>query len=277
MNRMANWLVGSLAAAVVAATALSAAVITAAGPARSGQDGASNLPDVCVERPKQRVELATAKLIIEYNATDDDLGVHGAFDDQGWSELCVFDPSGRPIAVFDPRSQLNDLTMAGVFFESREPPISEFSMDQLAAAFPEGEYTVRAKSFDGRVLIGTALFTHDVPIEPTIVAPDLAEDPEHPGTPVPVEGLVVDWEPVTETLTGDPVEITGYEVIVTKEDHDDPHGFSRPIYDVHVPATLTSLSVPPEFLEPETVYELEVLALETSGNQTISVGFFVTD
>jgi hypothetical protein len=277
MNRMANWLVGSLAAAVVAATALSAAVITAAGPARSGQDGASNLPDVCVERPKQRVELATAKLIIEYNATDDDLGVHGAFDDQGWSELCVFDPSGRPIAVFDPRSQLNDLTMAGVFFESREPPISEFSMDQLAAAFPEGEYTVRAKSFDGRVLIGTALFTHDVPIEPTIVAPDLAEDPEHPGTPVPVEGLVVDWEPVTETLTGHPVEITGYEVIVTKEDHDDPHGFSRPIYDVHVPATLTSLSVPPEFLEPETVYELEVLALETSGNQTISVGFFVTD
>ena len=32
-----------------------------------------------------------------------------------------------------------------------------------------------------------------------------------------------------------------------------------------------------EFLEPNTVYELEVLALERSGNQTISVGFFMTD
>jgi hypothetical protein len=31
-----------------------------------------------------------------------------------------------------------------------------------------------------------------------------------------------------------------------------------------------------EFLEPNTVYELEVLALETSGNQTITVGFFKT-
>ena len=74
-----------------------------------------------------------------------------------------------------------------------------------------------------------------------------------------------------------PVEVSGYEVIVTKENHDDPHGFSRPIYDVHVPPAVTALSFPVEFLEPDTVYELEVLALEDSGNQTISVGFFLTD
>ena len=72
------------------------------------------------------------------------------------------------------------------------------------------------------------------------------------------------------------MNITGYEVIVTKENHDDPHGFSRPIYDVHVRPGVNALSVPTEFLEPGTVYELEVLALERSGNQTITVGFFVT-
>jgi hypothetical protein len=72
------------------------------------------------------------------------------------------------------------------------------------------------------------------------------------------------------------VNITGYEVIVTKEVEDDPHGFSRPTYDVHVPPIVNSLSVPAEFLEADTVYELEVLALEVSGNQTISVGFFKT-
>src|SRR5919108_1783730 len=119
--------------------------------------------------------------------------------------------------------------MAGVFFESREPPLSEFSMDELAAAFPEGPYRVRAKSFDGRVLVGSALFTHDVPAPPTIVTPALAEDPADPGTPVARADLVIEWESVTETLTGDPVALTGYEVIITKEDHDDPHGFSRPI------------------------------------------------
>jgi hypothetical protein len=222
-------------------------------------------------------QIATAKPIIEYNSTDEDLGVHGAFDDHGWSELCVFDPSGRPIAVVDPRRQLNDLTMAGIFFESREPPISEFAMADLAAAFPEGRYEVRGKSFDGTTLRGRALFTHDVPAAPTITSPEVAAEPDQAGTPVPRDDLVVGWDPVTETTTGEAVTISGYEVIVTKEVEDDPHGFSRPTYDVHVPATQHALSVPTEFFEPDTVYELKVLALERSGNQTISVGFFRTD
>jgi hypothetical protein len=222
-------------------------------------------------------EIATAKLIIEFNATDDDIGVHGAFDDDGWKRLCVFDPSGRPVLHVGPRGQLLDLTAAGIFFESREPPASEFSFADLRAAFPEGEYSVRGESFDGTILTGSATFTHDVPAAPVITAPALAEDPK--GTrrnPVPLDGLVVDWDQVTETVDGRPVSITGYEVIVTNGQHDDPHGFSRPIYDVHVPATVDRLPVPREFLQPNTVYELEVLALEVSGNQTISVGFFKT-
>jgi hypothetical protein len=225
----------------------------------------------------RRAEIATAKLIVEYNATDRDIGVHGAFDDHGWKRLCVFDPNGRPVLHVGPRGQLLDLTMAGIFFESREPPASEFSFADLRAAFPEGSYRVRGRSFDGTILVGSATFTHDVPAAPVITAPDLAEEPK--GTrrdPVPLEGLVIDWDQVTETVDGGPVHITGYEVIVTKENHDDPHGFSRPIYDVHVPGAVDRLPVPRAFLQPNTVYELEVLAIEASGNQTISVGFFRT-
>jgi hypothetical protein len=151
----------------------------------SDQEDDSGLPEVCRQRPRQATPIATAKLIIEYNSTDEDLGVHGAFDDHGWSELCVFDPSGRPIAVVDPRRQLNDLTMAGIFFESREPPLSEFAMADLAAAFPEGRYEVRGKSFDGTTLRGRALFTHDVPAAPTITSPEIAAEPDQTGTPVP--------------------------------------------------------------------------------------------
>jgi hypothetical protein len=269
--------IAAVAVGALAATAVARGVVTGAFAAGADDGDDRWGPAACRRRQGETTEIATAKLIIEFNATDDDLGVHGAFDDDGWSELCVLDPGGRVIAVFDPRRQLNDLTMAGVFFESREPPASEFSMDDLAAAFPEGEYTVRGRSFDGSLLVGAATFTHAVPAPPTITAPPLAEDPEQPGPPVSRDGLVVDWDPVTTTVEGAPVTITGYEVIVTKEDHDDPHGFSRPVYDVHVPPSLDALSVPTEFLEPDTVYELEVLALEDSGNQTISVGFFVTD
>lgn len=93
---------------------------------------------------------------------------------------------------------------------------------------------------------------------------------------MPLGDLAIGWDLVTETVAGGPVNITGYEVIVTKEVDDDPNGFSRPTYDVHVPATANSLRVPAEFLEAGTVYEVEVLALEVSGNQTITVGFFKT-
>jgi len=273
MKRRRNWFIGGALAVAFAATAAAPGGLAAVGRSTA-------LPEVCREDGSPQggqAKIATAKLIIEYNFTDDDLGVHGAFDDHGWSELCVFDPNGCPIAVVDPRSQLNDLTMAGIFFESREPPGSEFSMADLEAAFPEGRYTVRGTSFDGTILVGNALFTHDVPAPPTITSPEITPEPDQTGTPVPRASLVIGWDPVTETVTGGPVKITGYEVIITKEVDDDRHGFSRPTYDVHVPGTQSTLSVPMEFLEPNTVYELEVLALERSGNQTISVGFFMTD
>jgi len=272
MNRQGKVLAAATAMAVLLGS--SAFAVSASGRQATAPDSLSN---ACPTSARRTTEIATAKLIIEYNFTDDDLGVHGAFDDHGWKTLCVFDPTGRPVLEVGPQGQLRDLTMAGIFFKSREPPSSEFSFADLQAAFPEGEYAVRGESFDGTILVGSATFTHDVPAPPTITSPEIAEEPR--GTkknPVSLDDLVVGWDQVTETVAGGPVDITGYEVIVTKEVDDDPNGFSRPTYDVHVPATVRSLSVPAEFLEADTVYELEMLALEESGNQTISVGFFKT-
>ncbi len=54
-------------------------------------------------------------------------------------------------------------------------------------------------------------------------------------------------------------------------------GFGRSLYSVHVPATVTSMRVPAEFLEPEMQYVFEVLAIEESGNQTLSSSEFETE
>jgi len=89
------------------------------------------------------VRLPTTKLIIEHNSTDEDTGVHGAFDGLNWSELCVFDPNGRQVLGVRPQGQLKALTMSGIFFESREPPNDEFSIADLMAQFPEGLYSIR--------------------------------------------------------------------------------------------------------------------------------------
>ena len=278
-GRQKLFLLGAIAAivaltggAVVAAAA--GRTTSALGTAQRSQVGSCPPADA---KPSQTTRIATAKLILEYNSTDRDLGVHGAFDDHGWRILCVFDPSGRLVLKVTPKSQLRDLTMAGIFFESREPPLSKFGFADLPFRFPEGQYAVRAESFDGKILVGSATFTHDVPAPPIIDAPTLAADPRGAKkNPVPLQDLAVRWQDVTQTTAGRPVDITGYEVIVTNEGAEDPNGFSQPIYDVHVPPTLNSLRVPVEFLEPDTMYEVEVLALEVSGNQTITVGFFKT-
>ncbi len=257
---------------------MAGSTLGASGCNNSSASSTTSAALTCAEATGETVEIATAKLIIEFNSVADDIGVHGAFDDHGYSELCVYDPSGTQVLALKPLAQFKDLTIAGIFFESREPPSSEFSFEDLQMRFPEGEYTLRGITFDGKGLIGSATFTHDVPAPPVVVFPPLATEEENAGDVLvsPV-GLVIEWEDVTETVDGDPVTITGYEIIVTKLEHDDPHGFSRPIFDVHLPPDRNSLSVPAEFLEPGTGYELEVLALETSGNQTIAGGYFTTE
>ncbi len=42
-------------------------------------------------------------------------------------------------------------------------------------------------------------------------------------------------------------------------------------------AAATRVTVPPEFLAPDSEYEFEILAIEESGNSTIAVGEFVTE
>ncbi len=215
------------------------------------------------------VELPVTKLFIEHHATAGDTGVHGAFDGVDWQKLCVFDPRGKLVLQVEPRKQLKDLSISGIFFESREPPNDEVTIAELLARFPQGLYSVRGRSLEGERLTGAATFTHDIPAAPVVVFP------QENGT-VPAAGFTVVWNHVTTTLAGAPLNRTGYEVIITKDVADDPNGFSRPTFDVHVLPSVTRLTVPAEFLQPGTRYELEVLVLEVSGNQTITSLFFQT-
>ena len=99
-------------------------------------------------------EINHANLFIEDNAGDGDIGVHGYFDDHGWTELCVFDPAGVLILQVSPQGRMGDLGIAGVFFESREPEYAEWDFAALKAAWPKGRYSLRAQGQDGELLTG---------------------------------------------------------------------------------------------------------------------------
>jgi len=94
---------------------------------------------------------------------------------------------------------------------------------------------------------------------------------------VPTTGLVVSWSPVSETINGDPATIISYQLIVEKDEVPHPHMIGKRGLSMYLAPTVTSVTIPDEFLEAGTVYDWEVLAIEESGNQTLSSSSFTTE
>ena len=224
-------------------------------------------------RPAAAIPLKEAKLNIEHNATDRDTGFQGAADSEGWRRLDVRTPGGDRVLTFEARGTLGKLGLTELFFESVEPENKDVPIDAMLAKLPEGNYTIAGPSQQngksaGRT-VGTALLTHDIPAGPELVSP--AE-----GATVPARGVVARWKPVSRTITGEPVKIIAYQLIIEKDLEPHRHMIGKLGLSIYVPRSVTSLAVPNGFLEARTKYNWEVLAIERSGNQTLSSGSFRT-
>ncbi len=208
-------------------------------------------------------EFARTQMYIEFNATDEDIGVQVAMDGEPWRELRIFRPGGRLIMEVKGRRSLQLQGFTELFFESSEPPLAQLPLPVFFARFPAGEYEFEGRTIDGRDIEGTAIFTHAIPEKPQILTP--AE-----GSSQNPDSLTVAWLPVPDP---DGSEITAYQCTVTQVlDGVLP----KRVFSVHVPADVVSVSVPPEFLQDNAEYDFEVLAIESGGNQTIHAGTFFT-
>ena len=206
---------------------------------------------------KKPVQFAEARLIIEFNSTAQDVGVQAFLDGEPWTNLTITSPTGQTMLEVTGRGQLNVLGMTELFFESHEPELADLSLEEFLALFPAGDYRLAGQTAAGQPIEGVATFTHNIPPGPVIVAPE-------EGDVVDPADAVIDWQPVVAPG----MEIVAYEVIIE-------NGRLNHL-DVHVPASVTQLSVPREFLQPGTEYLFEVLAIEAGGNQTITEGSFET-
>ena len=241
---------------ILAAFLLSAAAVSA----RSSSGATAVIP------------LKDAKLNIEHNATDEDTGFQGFIDSEGWRRLAVRGPGGQVLS-FEGRGSLAELGVTELFFETVEPANADVPIAKMLAKLPEGSYTISGPAQEngtspGRT-VGTALLTHDIPAGPKLVSPAEAAT-------VPVRGVVARWQPVIRTITGEPVKIIAYQLIIEKDVAPHRHMIGKLGLSIYVPRTVTSIDVPDGFLEPRTAYNWEVLAIERSGNQTLSSGSFRT-
>ncbi len=207
--------------------------------------------------PLAAATLEEAKIFIEFNDTDQDVGVH-IFLDGEWESIRITDPQGRVIFNVAGVNALGEIGLSELFVEGEEPSLDELPLAELFALFPEGLYTFEGRSEDGERVRAKARFSHRIPGAPNILTPQ-------EGVPQDRTNTVINWEPVTSPAG---VEIAGYEVIVSGD------GIAE--MSIKVPAWLTHLRVPPEILRPGREYGFEVLTIEKNGNQTIFEGSFET-
>ncbi|MDH4116122.1 MAG: fibronectin type III domain-containing protein [Acidimicrobiia bacterium] len=215
---------------------------------------------------REAVEMGDSRLKFEINATDGDGGVQAFIDADEWRSVSIYDPGGRRVFTATASGRMAEQGGTELFLESAEPPFTDLTLEQLFQRWPEGTYRFRGRSLAGERYEGSWELTHHIPDGPTLVAPLEADGPQDP------RATVVIWQPVPAP-DGSP--IIGYQVLVV-EPNTGIDSLPKVTLDVTMPPEATSLAIPIGFLEPDTEYEWEVLAIEASGNQTLSSATFTT-
>ena len=101
--------------------AVAVAVALAAGPAGVWAANAEKKAE-----KKAAVEFEDVRLIIEFNASDEDVGVQFFLDVDSWQSVRIFNPAGKEI--FDARAKSSLLNQGGgteMFVESNEPTLDD--------------------------------------------------------------------------------------------------------------------------------------------------------
>lgn len=236
-------------------------------------------------------EFEEAKVIVEINATDGDVGFHALADADEWRFLKLTDPNGDKLLTMRARKGLRKQGLAEQFFESAEPlcePDPEepdervVTLAEFVERFPAGAYRFVAVSLEGDLFISDRELTYNLPAAPDI---SLTED-----MPFPANDVVIMWEPgddlgeschdhslVNDGIIADPagVPVIGWEVVVEVDEDEAPER----VFSAQVPPEQTFVSVPSDFLQQFldlgfTEFKFEVGAIEESGNQTFSEGSF---
>jgi hypothetical protein len=220
--------------------------------------GAALGPDQASQAASKPIRLAAATMIIEVDATARDAGLQFFLDGEPWRSMKVSAPNGSVILDVNAEGSLKGFGLTELFSESNEPPFNEFPLEKFKALFPEGRYSFAGTTIAGERVVGSARLSHDIPDGPRIISPADAAT-------VARTGVVVRW---AAPAAAPGIVITGYRVIVTRED-------PLRVFSVDLPASANRLPVPAEFLESGTEYQLEIQAIEESGNQTFRTSTFL--
>src|SRR5262245_8405211 len=81
-------------------------------------------------------EFEDTRMRIEFNSTDQDVGVQVNLDADAWKKIKIISPTGQTIFSVEGQGRLRNLGLTELFWESEEPPLDEQSFAELFARFP---------------------------------------------------------------------------------------------------------------------------------------------
>jgi hypothetical protein len=241
MRRPIGWSAGLIVSALTVNISCSDA--PAAPDAASPQSAATD-----EGRRGPEIPFSTLKLFFEFNSTDNDLGVQLLLDAEDWKRVTGFDPGNKQIVEILASGRLGELGITELFFESAEPEPAE-----VLALFPAGTYRFEGRTVDKETLVGRTTLSHTLPPAPVF-------SPSHSEL-VDRNNAVITWTAIPGSAA--------YQVIVENDDLD-----TSLTMDILPPAT--SVQIPAAYLRPNLVYKVEVLAISTNNNRTLTEGTFVT-
>ena len=226
-------------------------------------------------QPLWAAEFSEAELFFELNDTDGDLGIHASIDGDAYSKLKIRNPNDRILLRVRAEGRLARQGLTQLFLESAEPTFDELAPEAFFVRFPEGTYTIEAKSLEGEDLEGSVVLSHVLAAPAaniTINGVPAAENCDAVPLPSVSKPVFIDWDAVTTShptigKTG-PVEIVRYQFFVEREDVK---------VGVDLPPTVTRFQVPAEILALGSDFKFEIIARTATGNNTAVESCFIVN
>lgn len=208
-----------------------------------------------------------------FELTEEDVELQAFVDATRWDTMSITRPDGVELFAIGSGGSIGGQGISEVRIEghpSHYPVTGEHdpevdAVGDFLAQFPEGAHVFDGTFVGGGTLTAEAELTHDLPAIAVITSPAAGAEP----AVLDPAAAVVSWEPVTTRHGGGRLDVVGYEVIVER-----PDGFEA--LWIQLGASTTQVSLPPETLAPDAYYEVEVLAIEASGNRSIASRAFRT-
>jgi len=200
------------------------------------------------ERPRSSRPLKEERMTLEYNATLGEAVVTVEAESEGELErIQVEKPGGERLFVLE--SPIGSLPgLSGFKIE-----LTEGTLPSILATYAQGTYDIRARTAGGGFAVGSATLSLELPAAPLVLVP-------HEGALVPGAGLVVRWLADRSA--------SGYELQLEQDEND---GLT-----IHLPPGRSSFAIPEGFLAGGTATQLEIAALGSNGNRTVSEVHFTT-